>query len=266
MMSNRFGFDAPRNRPLEDSIRWAAENGFFYIDFQADRPPNDLASFTPERAGHVRELCQAYGVQIGVHPNSAINNAEDTPILAEAVDAYLFANLELAARLGGGWLVGHGGYHFGDLSRRRVAALDRLKRLAERAERAGVVIFFENHNKEPEQAEIHYLPHNVEEMAWFFEAIHSPYFKWAFNVAHGHLVPEGWLGFLEAFGVEKIGQVRLNDNRGDYEIHLIPGEGTIDFPALFSHLRTRGYTGWFSLGFGDEADKIRVRDWFEGLL
>ncbi len=63
-----------------------------------------------------------------------------------------------------------------------------------------------------------------------------------------------------------IGQVRLNDNSGDYEIHLVPGEGTIDFRALFGQLSALSYTGWFSLGFGDEADKLRVRDWFETLL
>lgn len=30
----RFGFDAPKHRPIEESIRWATENGFRYIDFQ----------------------------------------------------------------------------------------------------------------------------------------------------------------------------------------------------------------------------------------
>ena len=67
---------------------------------------------------------------------------------------------------------------------------------------------------------------------------------------------------MEAFGVENIGQVRLNDNTGEYEIHLIPGEGTIDFADLFAQLNGRGYDGWFSLGFGDDADKVRVRDQF----
>ena len=88
----------------------------------------------------------------------------------------------------------------------------------------------------------------------------------AFNVAHGHLVPEGWQGFLETFGVDNIGQVRLNDNTGEYEIHLIPGEGNIDFEGLFARLRELGYDGWFSLGFGNDADKVRVRDWFTSLL
>jgi sugar phosphate isomerase/epimerase len=265
-MTHRFGFNASNRQPLEDSIRWAAQNGFSYIDFQADLPPNDLASFDADRVRRVRELCESNDIQIGVHPSSAINNAEDVPIMAEAVDDYLLANLDLAARLGCGWLVGHGGYHFGNLPRRRQAAIERMQRLVARAEQRKVAIFFENHNREPEQAEMHYLPHNVEETRWFFEAIQSPYFQWAFNVAHGHLVPEGWQGFLDAFGVDNIGQVRVNDNNGDYEVHLVPGEGTIDFPALFAHLRELGYSGWFSLGFGDEADKIRVRDWFINLL
>lgn len=264
--SNRFGFDAPKNRPIEASIRWAAEQGFYYIDFQADLPPNDIASFTPQRTRAVRSLCEKHGVQIGLHPSSAINNAEYVPILAEAVDKYLFANLDLAVRLGCGWLVGHGGYHFGDVEPRRKAALERMKRLVSRAEQTNVIIFFENHNKEPDHAEVHYLPHNVEETGWFFNEIQSAHFKWAFNVAHGHLVPEGWAGFLQTFGAQNIGQVRLNDNTGDYEVHLVPGEGTIDFPDLFTQLRAGRYKGWFSLGFGDEADKIRVKDRFENLL
>ncbi len=264
--NERFGFDAPKHKPIEASIHWAAENGFRYIDFQADVPPNDIAAFDAARVRTVRNLCETHEVAIGIHPSSAINNAEYVPIMSDAVDDYLYANLELAQRLGCGWLIGHGGYHFGDVTQRRDAAIARIQRLVARAEQAEIVIFFENHNREPEHAEIHYIPHNVAETHWFFDEIRSPYFKWAFNVAHGHLVPEGWQGFLDAFGVENIGQVRLNDNTGEYEIHLVPGEGTIDFADLFAQLNTHGYNGWFSLGFGDDADKIRVRDEFAGYL
>ena len=265
-MSNRFGFDAPKGQPLEDSIIWAANNGFRYIDFQADLPPNDIASFDRSRVGKVRDLCSKNSVEIGIHPSSAVNNAEYVPIMVDAVDDYLVANLDLAAHLDCGWLIGHGGYHFGDIQLRRAVAVERIKRLVGRAKQVNVVIFFENHNKEPDHAEIHYLPHNVEETHWFFDTIDSSHFKWAFNVAHGHLVREGWQGFLNAFGVDKIGQVRLNDNTGDYEVHLVPGEGNIDFEALFAALGGAGYSSWFSLGFGDEADKSRVRDWFLTLL
>ena len=47
---------------------------------------------------------------------------------------------------------------------------------------------------------------------------------------------------------------------------MVPGEGTIDFQALFAKVEGRGYDGWYNLGFGDEADKIRIRDWFETLV
>ena len=265
-MSNRFGFNAPGGQPLEDSIRWATENGFRYIDFEADTPPNDIPSFDAARIRTVRNLCDTHDIEIGIHPSSSINNAEHVPIMSNAVDEYLTANLELAVRLGCGWLIGHGGYHFGDVGRRREAAVERMKRLVDQAERTDVCIFFENHNREPERAEIHYMPHNVEETHWFFDTIQSPHFKWAFNVAHGHLVPEGWEGFLDAFGADNIGQVRLNDNTGEYEIHLIPGEGNINFEAVFARLKDLGYSDWFSLGFGNEADKVRVRDWFATLL
>ena len=265
-MKDRFGFDAPKSKPIEESIRWAAQNGFSYIDFQADLPPNDIDSFDIDRVRMIRHLCEVHGVAIGIHPSSAINNAEYVPIMAEAVDQYLFANLDLAARLGCGWLIGHGGYHFGDVRRRRETSVDRMKRLVEEAERVNVVVFFENHNKEPDLAEIHYIPHNIEETHWFLDKIESPNFKWAFNVAHGHLVPEGWQGFLDEFGTKNIGQVRLNDNTGKYEIHLVPGEGNIDFETLFLRLNAKDYSGWFSLGFGDDSDKVRVRDWFTTLV
>lgn len=265
-MSDRFGFEAPRGLPLEVSIVWGATNGFRYLDFNADLPPNDLASFDGARARGVRKLLDDTGMQIGVHPVSAINNAEYIPIISEAIDAYLQANVRLAEKIGGGWIIGHGGYHFGDIDLRRRAALDRVRRLVEMADRAGIMVYLENHNKEPQLAEIHYIPHNVEETRWFFEEIDASNFKWAFNVAHGHLVPEDWSGFLEAFGVENIGQVRVNDNTGEYEIHLVPGEGTIDFEALFSDLNKLGYRGWFNLGFGEQADKIRIRERFELLL
>ena len=265
-MSDRFGFDTPTNLPIEQSIKWGAENGFKFIDFNADNTPNNIASFDKARVLKVRTLLEETGLQLGVHPVSAINNAEYVSIMSEAVDDYLTANLELIEAIGAGWIIGHGGYHFGDTEPRRQAAVDRIKRLVDRADKLGKMVYFENHNKEPDLAEVHYIPHNVEETHWFLDEIQAPNFKWSFNVAHGHLVPEGWSGFLDAFGVDNIGQVRVNDNSGEYEIHLVPGEGTIDFPSLFERVETSGYKGWYNLGFGNEADKIRVRDWFEILI
>lgn len=265
---SRFGFNAPRHRSLEDTLRWAAANRFHYVDFNADAAPNGLRDFSAVRLREVRSLCERHDLQVGIHTSSAVNNAEVAPYVAEAVDEYLRQNVRLAAWLGCRWVIVHGGYHFtGDVERRRAAAVARLRRLHDLAATEGVPLWFENHNREPAHAEIHYIPDNVEELHWFLDAPDlrdSAYFRWSFNAAHAHLVPEGISGFLEAFGAERIAQVRLTDNTGEYEVHLVPGQGTIDFPALFRRLEQAGYTGPFSLDFGTDEDKVRIRDeWLE---
>ena len=49
-----------------------------------------------------------------------------------------------------------------DKERRMVAGLDRLKRVVGHAEQHGALVLLENLNKEPDEAEIHYLAHTVD--------------------------------------------------------------------------------------------------------
>jgi sugar phosphate isomerase/epimerase len=46
-----------------------------------------------------------------------------------------------------------------------------------------------------------------------------------------------------------IANVHISDNHGEWEDHLPPGEGIIDFPAVHAALRANGYTGPFNLEF-----------------
>lgn len=75
-------------------------------------------------------------------------------------------------------------------------------------------------------------------------------------------MPDGFDGFLDAFGVARIGQVRLNDTHGRYEEHLSPGEGIVDFRHVFRRLTEQGYTGPFTLDFGTSDDRAAWRDTF----
>jgi sugar phosphate isomerase/epimerase len=264
----RFGFNAPRGQPLEATLRWAAANRFFYVDFNADAAPNGPGDFDAPRTRAIRTLCEQHGLHIGIHTSSAVNTAELAPFVADAVDEYNRVNIRLARQLGCEWAIVHGGYHFGDVERRREAAVARLQRLVEYAAGEQLPLWLENHNKEPDTAEIHYIPDNVAELRWFLEApglAESPWLKWSFNAGHANLVPEHVAGFLDAFGVERIAQVRLTDNRGDFEEHLVPGQGTVDFADLFFRLDQLGYTGPFSLDFGAAEDKVRVRDAWLGV-
>jgi sugar phosphate isomerase/epimerase len=262
----RFGFNAAATRPVEDSIRWAHENGFRRLDFNADDGPNGLSTFDWARIDGVKGLCRETGVRISIHTRSAVNNAELSPHVSEAVDEYNRANIELARRLDCEAVIVHGGYHFGDVPRRREAAVARIKRLVGVAAAQHVPLWLENHNMEPVRAEIHYMPFTVEELRWFLEApglsdgAGREWLKWSFNAGHANLVPEKIAGFLDTFGVERIAQVRITDNTGEYEVHMVPGQGNIDFPDLFRRLDTLSYQGPFSLDFGNDEDKVRVLD------
>jgi sugar phosphate isomerase/epimerase len=263
--AQRFVFAS--GNPLEDSIRWAVAHGFTRVDFNADTPVNYPATFTPVRTRLVRDLLAGHGVTLGLHTLSAVNMAEITPVLHAAADAYLRQNFDLAVALGASYVICHGGFHFGqDREARFQTALDRMRRAAGWAAERNIDIYFENHNKEPDDAEIHYLPRDVAETRRFFATIASPRFKWAFNVGHAYLVPDGFDGFLDAFGAANIGQVRLNDTHGRYEEHLIPGAGIVDFRHVFQRLAALGYTGPFTLDFGTAEDRAAWRTTFADWL
>jgi sugar phosphate isomerase/epimerase len=259
----RFVFSGPGSWPLERAIRWAIEHHFSLVNFNADQPANYPATFTPERIESIRALAAGAGLQLGIHSSSAVNMAEITPVMAAAADEYLRQNLDLARALGCGYVICHGGFHFtSDREARLAAAVERMQRAAEWAEARGLDIHFENHNKEPDEAEIHYMPRDVAEARRFFEAVPSPRFKWACNVGHAELVPDGFDGFLVAFGVERIGHVRLHDTHGRYEAHLLPGQGIVDFRRVFRRLAALGYEGAFTLDFGTPEDRAAWRDTF----
>jgi sugar phosphate isomerase/epimerase len=263
--SRRFVYAGPG--PVEDSIDWASKHGFTLVDFNADIPANFPGTFSPERANAIRTLTDRHGISLGIHTLSAINMAEWSPVMHAAIDEYLRQNFDLAAQLGARYVICHGGYHFGGDYRTRLAtAIDRMRRAVDWADQRGLDIYFENHNKEPDVAEIHYMPRDVHETRQFFDAIDSPRFRWAFNVGHAHLVPDGFDGFLDAFGVGRIGQVRLNDTHGRYEEHLQPGEGIVDFKRVFRRLTEAGYAGPFTLDFGDPVERTAWRDTFASWL
>ena len=259
-LRDRIGFDAGA-RELEPALDWAVRHGFHYVDFNADTGANHLDRWSPERVRALRELCGRHDIHLGLNTLSGVNVAEFSQYVAAGVDEYLRANVDLAVRLGCEWVIVHAGFHFsGAVEARKSASLERLKRLTAHAERVGAQLVLENLNAEPERAEVHYLAHTVEECRPYFEQITSDHFGWAFTVNHAHLVPEGIDGFLDTFGVGRIGEVRLADNTGEYEIHLAPGEGTIDFKALFGRLESAGYAKHYTMAFGGDAEKLAARD------
>jgi sugar phosphate isomerase/epimerase len=260
----RIGIDVGRKLPLEDAIIWAATNDVGIIDIQLDTGANLVTSFDQPRAHAIRRSCDHHDIRLGLHTLSAVNVAEYAPLVADAVDAYLHAYIDAAVLLGAEWIVVHAGFHFSaDIPQRMQAGLDRLRRVADYAEKNSILLLLENLNKEPPDAEVHYLAHTIEEWRWFYEKLDSPALQLSFTANHAHLVPEGVDGFLATIPLPRVREIRLADCfRNGKEEHLVPGQGDFDFPALFKALENKGYTGHYMNAFGSLEDMLNARTLF----
>jgi sugar phosphate isomerase/epimerase len=265
--SARIGIDVGRKLPLEDALTWAGRNDVGIVDIQLDTGANVVTGFDANRAHAIRRSCDHHEIRLGLHTLSAVNVAEYAPLVGEAVDAYLRAYIDAAVLLGAEWIVVHAGFHFSaDISQRMQASLDRLRRVADYAEHKSVLLLLENLNKEPPDAEVHYLAHTSAEWRWLYERLESPALRLSFTANHAHLVPEGVEGFLSTIPLARIDEVRLADCfRNGKEEHLIPGQGDFDFPALFKAMEARGYTGHYMNAFGSLDEMLAARTLFAGM-
>ncbi len=262
-LRDRIGIDISRRLKLEDAIEWAAQHGVRYIDIQLDTAANAFTSFDDKRAAGVRAACEQHGIHLGLHTLSAVNVAEYSPYVSDAVEQYLRGYIDVYSRLGAEWMVVHAGYHFTkDKKMRMEASLERLQRIVAYAEKKKALVLLENLNKEPADAEVHYLAHTVEEWRYYFERIQSPSFKLSFTVNHAHLVPEGVEGFVDALDMSRVEEVRIADClRNGYEVHMKPGAGNLDFGAMFRSVESKGFKGHYTNAFGTLDDMLAGRDY-----
>lgn len=262
-LRDRIGIDIGRRLKLEDGIEWAARHGVRYIDIQLDTAANAFTSFDGKRAAGVRAACEKHGIHLGLHTLSAVNVAEYSPYVGDAVDQYLKGYIDAYRQLGAEWIVVHAGYHFSDDKTMRMqAGLERLKRVVAYAEKQQALVLLENLNKEPTDAEVHYLAHTVDEWRYYFERIQSPSFKLSFTVNHAHLVPEGVDGFVDALDMSMVEEVRIADClRNGHEVHLKPGAGNLDFGAMFRRVEGKGFKGHYTNAFGSLEDMLGARDY-----
>jgi sugar phosphate isomerase/epimerase len=261
-LRDRIGIDLSRHIRIEDGVEWAARNDVRYLDIQLDTAANAITSFDSKRVAAVRGVREKHDIHLGLHTSSAVNVAEYAPYASEGVDNYLKAYVDIYHELGAEWIVVHAGYHFGkDKETRMQSGFERLKRIADYAEKKKVRLLLENLNKEPADAEVHYLAHTLEEWRYYWPLLSSPAIRLSFTANHAHLVPEGVRGFSEAIDFSMVGEVRLADCfRNGHEQHLKPGDGDLDFGQMFRLIEGRGFKGHYTNAFGKLDDMLAARD------
>ena len=257
---DRIGVDINQKLPLEQAVEWTVKHKVPYVDLCLDQTPELLQKASP-RLKAARKALEKAGVRLGLHTLSGVNVAETSPFVSTASDEYLAAYIDAARDLGAGWIVVHGGYHFGGDKRARMdAAVARIGKAAKIAEKKKAKLLLENLNPEPEQAEVHYLASDLEECKYYFDRLDSPALGWSFTVNHAHIHPNRIDEFMARLDLRRCGEVRLADCRGTHEEHLRPGEGTIDFPTMFAAIEKSGYRGHYMQAFGSLDDMLKGRD------
>lgn len=260
-----FGVDLGGQDSVVEAVEWAIEMGVRHIDVRLT-DPGDLDGYDEAEADRIRRLCAEHDVSLGLHTLSAVNTAEFTPGLDDAVWEYLRSYVDVAAEVDADRTIVHAGYHFTvDAEARTEASLQRLEELLAYAAEREVAILLENMNPEPADAEVHYLCSALENVERYFETLAAPNLRWAFNPPHAHLHEEGIDGYLDALDLGICREVRLNDNRGVREEHLMPGEGTIDFEHLFDRLERMGYDGPYTVALGSAENSLRGIEYLDGL-
>jgi sugar phosphate isomerase/epimerase len=103
------------------------------------------------------------------------------------------------------------------------------KPLAERAEALSVKIAVEN-----------VFEDHPSSLVKLFSALGSPWVGYCLDAGHGNLFSQGAVTqWLDALG-SRLVEMHLHDNNRRADEHLPLGEGSIDFAAIFAHLRTNG--------------------------
>lgn len=125
--------------------------------------------------------------------------------------------------------------------------METLRTLHKRAEAQGMRLCLENTEE------------SVVQLGDLFRAM--PWLTFCLDVGHANLFSNDPVDFIESFR-DRLAHVHIHDNRGgDSEgddLHLPPGEGTIDFPRVLEALKSIGYSGAITLELAP-SDDVRLK-------
>ena len=145
-------------------------------------------------------------------------------------------------------LVVHSGYTRGLTVEETFAANKKFYApILERAEKYGVNILVENFNKM--SIEGLYWIDNATDLLGLIDYVDHPLFRAVWDAGHGNLQETPQDQELRLLG-SHVKALHIQDNRGDWDAHLLPFLGTMNMDAVMNGLREIGYNGYFTFEVG----------------
>jgi sugar phosphate isomerase/epimerase len=226
--------------PIDVAVRHCAALGFDGLELTVIPGwPTDAATMDAFERQRIRSLYDDAGIELcGISGNVPLLLASMAD--ADANEARFRTYLDLAAELqqpGERLIVTTttGGVP-ADWESRKNEVIDRVGRLAEYADRNGVMIGIEPH--------VGAALHRPEDVVWLVEQIGSPGLTIHFDISHFNVqgIPmEASVAMLAPLSLH----THVKDERGIAPDHafLIPGEGEMDYPRYLTLMRDAGYDG-----------------------
>ena len=238
--------------PLSDGLPMIAEAGFPMIELS--RRSGDIVEHT--------DLIHSCGLRVwAVHGAlgggaTALDEAERRAAVTREIP-----RLEDAAQFAPCPYVIHYLDRFHD-KRRGVAFRRSVEELLVRAEQLQIRLAVET---APDKASNERYPPS-QEIADFVRSLGSPWATVCVDLNHSNLGEELTEAIANCAGT--ISTIHVSDNHGEYEDHLPPGQGQIDFAAASAALCSAGYTGPINLEchldhYPTVAELSELRRWSE---
>jgi sugar phosphate isomerase/epimerase len=254
-MKLAFSTNAYLRYPFAKAVRHLSDIGYEGVEIMADVPHAWPAFLLPEQKRAIREALDKYGLAIS-NVNAFMMNAIDDrrqrywhPSWIEPDPNYRAVRIDhtvraltLARELGAKCITTEPG---GPLEPGQTfsAALklfvEMLKPVVEHAEKEGVLLLIE-----PEPGLLIETADQFLELMQYFD---SPAVGLNFDVGHAYCVKDDpattiprVAKYIRHFHLEDIAATRVHH-------HLVPGEGAIDFAAIFRAIRQIGYDGWVTI-------------------
>jgi sugar phosphate isomerase/epimerase len=196
------------------------------------------------RIKSIKDIISSYDISTSIHapyfsdaPNYPNELVVDTANLNDTQERLLKESIMIAEELGSGIVVIHPGRINGDKERSFENMISNLSRIAKFAQDRNVMLGLEN----KEGTDQNNLCISASELIEAIERIGSPNLGATFDIGHANLTCEGNKSKLREFSTmmkDHVVHVHVHDNTGlateQYwgDMHMAPGNGTVDFSVL----------------------------------
>jgi sugar phosphate isomerase/epimerase len=247
-----FGTNAFTRHPLEEGLAAIAAAGYRWVEILADRPHLFPPDWDRERLAGLARTLHRLGLGVcSLNANTAVGFYQDPPpeplfgpglcnpdpALRDLRVCYTRRCLEIAADLGAACVTLTSGRPLPGCPPEEAIGHLRasLARLLPDAEALGVRLALEY--------EPGLLVEDAGQAVALFDQLASPWLGLNLDVGHARVVGEEPAALIRQLGTARLFHLHLEDIRDRVHYHRIPGEGEMDFGAIFAALGEIGYAG-----------------------